>query len=152
MRAKLEIVYRAPKDLRAYGKNSRTHTPAQVASIQASIREFGFTNPILLMDDGITIGAGHARCRAALAESIDAVPTITLPGLNETQWRAYVIADNQLAISGAGWDDELLSGELAGLMDDGFDMSLLGFSDAELAALMIDKTDGLTDPDDVLRR
>ena len=140
--AALAIVYRSPTDLKAYGKNSRTHTPEQIDSIRASIREFGFTNPILLKSDGTTIGAGHARWQAATAEGLIAVPTITLDGLTDAQWRAYVIADNQLAINGSGWDSELLASELLILNEDGFDLSLLGFSDDNLASLL-----SATEPD-----
>lgn len=127
MTADLTIVYRAPGDLRAYENNARTHSPEQIEQLRASLREFGFTNPILLKDDGVTIGAG--RCAAAIAEGMAQVPTITLQGLTETQWRAYVIADNQLATT-SGWDLDILRAEIASLGDD-FDLDTLGFdSDA----------------------
>lgn len=123
----LRVVYRDPRELEPYGRNARTHSPEQIEQIQASIAEFGFTNPVLLKDDERTIGAGHARTLAALALGLDRVPTITLLGLTETQWRAYVIADNKLALN-AGWDNELLKLEFGELGSLGFDLTLTGFS------------------------
>ena len=117
-----------------YAKNSRTHSPQQVAQIAASIREFGFTNPVLIADD-ITIIAGHGRVQAAQSLGLDSVPCLRLSHLDERQRRAYVLADNRLALN-AGWDDELLALELGALKDDGFDLDLLGFEDAELRALL----------------
>lgn len=143
----LEIVYRDPKSLAAYARNSRTHTDDQIEKLKASILEYGFTNPILLKDDGKTIGAGHARCRAALALNLASVPTITLPGLSTTQWRSYVIADNQLAITGSGWDFENLRLELDDLMAEGFGVDLLGFSADEFAAIMNPVSESEADPD-----
>lgn len=148
MNPDLVIVYRSPADLLPYKNNARTHSPEQIASIRAAMREFGFTNPILLKDDEQTIGAGHARWEAASAEGFTSVPTITLRGLSEQQWRAYVLADNRLALN-AGWDLELLRVELTDLQAFDFDLGLTGFSDDELAALTADKTGGLTDPDAV---
>ena len=130
-----------------FARNSRTHSEAQVAQIAASIREFGFTNPILIDEqDGII--AGHGRIEAARKLGLTVVPCIVLSGLTEAQKRAYVIADNKLALN-AGWDTDLLVSELQGLGDEGFDLSLLGFNEDELAALLVDKTEGLTDPDDI---
>lgn len=143
---RLKIVYRDPKALVAYDKNSRTHTPEQIEALRRSIREFGFTNPVLLKDDDATIGAGHARCEAALAEGIDSIPTITLPGLDEAKWRAYVIADNQLAINGSGWDFDTLASEMDWLKDSNFDLSLLGFDDKDVFSIFLDKQEGETDP------
>jgi len=117
-----------------YAKNSRTHSPQQVAQIAASIREFGFTNPVLVADD-LTIIAGHGRVLAAQSLGLDCVPCLRLSHLDEHQRRAYVLADNRLALN-AGWDDELLALELGALRDDGFDLDLLGFEDAELRALL----------------
>lgn len=131
-----------------YARNSRTHSETQVAQIAASIREFGFTNPVLISDDE-TIIAGHGRILAAQKLGLDRVPCLRLSHLTEAQRRAYVIADNKLALN-AGWDDELLKLELGDLGADGFDLSLTGFSDEELKALMIDETtEGLTDEDAV---
>lgn len=134
-------------DLIPFARNSRTHSDEQVAQIAASIKEFGFTNPILT-DGENGIIAGHGRLQAARKLGLTEVPTIPLEGLTDAQKRAYVIADNKLALN-AGWDAQLLASEIAGLADDDFDLSLLGFNEDELAALLVDKTEGLTDPDDV---
>lgn len=120
----LEISYRPPGELKPYDRNARTHSPAQVETIARSIREFGFTNPILLDETGCII-AGHGRLQAAQAIGLDSVPTITLPGLTEAQRRALVLADNRIALD-AGWDIDLLRTELADLKLEGFDLSLTG--------------------------
>lgn len=143
----IKIEHRQVADLIPYAANSRTHSDAQVAQIAASIREFGFTNPILT-DGDCGIIAGHGRLQAARKLGLTHVPTIPLVGLTAAQKRAYVIADNKLAMN-AGWDLQLLSSEIAGLGEDGFDLALLGFDENELAALLVDKTEGLTDPDDI---
>ena len=117
-----------------YARNSRTHSDAQVAQIAASIREFGFTNPVLIDKEGGII-AGHGRVMAARILKLDEVPCIRLEHLNETQKRAYVIADNKLALN-AGWDDELLQIELVNLNQAEFNMSLLGFDANELNLAM----------------
>jgi DNA modification methylase len=131
-----------------YARNSRTHSDAQIAQIAASIREWGWTVPVLV-DEGGTIIAGHARVRAAQSLQLDQVPVMVAAGWNEAKKRAYIIADNKLA-ENAGWDDAMLAAEFAALNGDGFDLDLLGFSDAELAE--IDRqagiAAGLTDPDD----
>jgi DNA modification methylase len=132
-----------------YIRNSRTHTDEQVALVAASIREFGWTNPLLIRPDK-TVIAGHARLLAARKLGLSEVPTIELSGLTETQCRALAIADNQLAITGAGWDEEMLRIELAALQDDGFDVNLVGFEDDELARLLAEgDAPGLTDEDTV---
>jgi DNA modification methylase len=117
-----------------YARNSRTHSDAQVAQIAASIREFGFTNPVLIGEEDDII-AGHGRILAARKLNLEEVPCIRLGHLSETQKRAYVIADNKLALN-AGWDDELLRVELAGLEEDGFDLGLVGFTAEELEELL----------------
>src|ERR1700676_5075858 len=117
-----------------YARNPRTHSDAQVAQIAASIAEFGFNNPILV-DTSSGIIAGHGRLLAARKLQLEQVPIIVLDHLSETQKRAYILADNKLALN-AGWDDELLGLELAALEQAGFDPSLTGFSDAELAELL----------------
>lgn len=132
--SKLKITYRPTESLIPYARNSRTHSPEQVAQIAASIREFGFTNPVLV-DEQQTIIAGHGRVLAAQKLGLPEVPTITLAGLSDAQRRAYVIADNRLALN-AGWDSEMLAAELETLKDDSFDLSLLGFSADELAELL----------------
>ena len=131
--------------LQPYARNSRTHSEQQVAQIAASIREFGFTNPVLI-DQAGSIIAGHGRVLAATQLGLAEVPVVRLAGLSEQQRRASVIADNKLALN-AGWDDDLLADELKALAGGGYEMALLGFSDAELAGVL-DTTQGLTDPDE----
>ena len=138
----------APVDaLIPYARNARTHSPAQVAQIAASIRAFGFTNPVLVDGDRGVI-AGHGRLLAARQLGMDTVPTIELGHLTEAQRRAYVLADNRLALS-AGWDDEMLRLELGDLRLEGFDLALTGFDLGEIEALFATPTAGLTDPDEV---
>lgn len=141
------VTWKATDDLLPYVRNSRTHSDSQVAQIAASIREFGWTNPILVDADG-TIIAGHGRLMAARKLGEQRVPVITLGHLTEAQKRAYVIADNQLAMN-AGWDAEMLKVEIADLASLDFDLSLLGFDDKMLASLTAEATEGLTDPDEV---
>ena len=120
--------------LRPYERNPRTHSTDQVAQIAASMVEFGFTNPILVDEtDGIL--AGHGRLMAARQLGLAEVPVVRLSHLSPAQKRAYVIADNQLALR-AGWNDELLAEELAWLRDETFDLDLLGFDAGELEALL----------------
>ena len=131
-----------------YARNSRTHSDSQVAQIAASIKEFGFTNPVLIDGDGGII-AGHGRVMAARKLKLAEVPCIRLGHLTETQKRAYVIADNKLAMN-SGWDNEMLKLEFAELTDEGFDLDLIGFSEDELAEILKDPeqlTEGLTDED-----
>jgi DNA modification methylase len=117
-----------------YARNSRTHSDEQVAQIMASIREFGFCNPVLI-DAAGTIIAGHGRVMAATRMKLETVPCLRLSHLTEAQRRAYVIADNRIALS-SSWDSELLSNELSDLHADDFDLGLLGFDPDELAALL----------------
>jgi len=117
-----------------YARNSRTHSDEQVAQIASSIREFGFTNPVLIDgNDGII--AGHGRVLGARKLGMDAVPCVRLEHLTETQKRAYIIADNKLALN-AGWDEEMLALEFEELRGEDFDLSLTGFDAEELDALM----------------
>jgi ParB-like chromosome segregation protein Spo0J len=116
-----------------YAKNSRTHSEEQVAQIAASIREWGWTTPILV-DEAGSIIAGHGRLQAARRLQMTEVPVVVASGWSEAQKRAYVIADNKLALN-AGWDNELLSLELGELGDLGFDVELTGFSDEEIKAI-----------------
>lgn len=134
MSKQLEIVYKKVEGLIPFVNNSRTHSDEQVNQIASSIKEFGFTNPILLDDDNGII-AGHGRLQAARLLGLDEVPTITLVGLDELQKRAYVIADNKLALN-AGWDSELLQLEIQNLQDKDFDISLLGFDEKELMQIL----------------
>lgn len=122
-----------------YARNTRTHSDEQVAQIAASIREFGFTNPVLIDgQDGII--AGHGRVMAARKLGLAEVPCIRLAHLSEAQRRAYVIADNKLALN-AGWDEELLAVELADLREIDFDLSLTGFSETELGSFDVDEAE-----------
>ena len=134
-------------DLIPSARNARTHSEAQVAQIAASIREFGFTNPVLV-DGERGVIAGHGRLLAARKLGMETVPTIELSHLTAAQRRAYALADNRLALS-AGWDDEMLRLELGELQAEGFDLALTGFDLGEFGALFATGTPGLTDPDDV---
>lgn len=130
--------------VRPYERNARTHSPEQVRQIEASIREFGFTNPLLVDESGGLI-AGHGRLEAAKALGLAEVPTIVVSGLTQAQQRALVLADNKLALN-AGWDMSLLVEELQGLQADGFDLNLTGFSLEELGDLLA-PADSANDPD-----
>ena len=144
----MQIVQRKIEDLIPYVNNSRTHSDEQVAQIAASIKEFGWTNPILV-DGENGIIAGHGRVMAARKLKYKQVPTIELKDMTETQRKAYIIADNRLALN-AGWDNEMLTIELNDLLADGFALELLGFDPKELAALLEPEViEGLTDEDAV---
>lgn len=117
-----------------YARNARTHSKEQILQLRASLREFGFVNPVIV-DKDLNIIAGHGRVLAAKEEGITEVPCVFAEHLTEAQKRAYIIADNRLALN-AGWDAELLSVEIADLQGVDFDISLLGFDDAELNKLM----------------
>ncbi len=121
-------------ELVPYARNSRTHSEIQVQQIAGSIQEFGFCNPVLI-DASNGIIAGHGRVLAAHLLKLESVPCLRLSHLTDAQKRAYVIADNRLAMSG-GWDSELLANELSDLHADDFDMGLLGFDADELATLL----------------
>ena len=142
----LAIAWRPLGELIPYARNPRTHSDAQVAQIAASIREFGWTNPVLV-DGESGIIAGHGRVMAARKLGLDQVPVIELPYMSEAQKRAYVLADNQLALN-AGWDDELLRLELADLSELGFDLGLIGFGQGELERLLAGEKTGLTEDDE----
>ena len=129
-----------------YAKNSRTHSEEQVAQLAASIREWGFTTAVLVDESGSII-AGHGRVMAARKLGMESLPVMVAAGWTDAQKRAYVIADNKLALN-AGWDNELLALELGELGDAGFDLELTGFTDEEIKALMpVEASEGLTDPD-----
>ncbi len=130
-----------------YARNARTHSDAQVDQIAASIREWGWTNPVLVGEDG-TIIAGHGRVLGARKLRLSDVPVMVAAGWSDAQKRAYAIADNKLSLN-AGWDDEMLELELGELEVLGFDLDLIGFSEAERIALLAQCTEGLTDPDEV---
>lgn len=130
----------APAKLRPYARNARRHSRAQVRQIATSIERFGFTNPVLISDDGEII-AGHGRVEAAKLLGLATVPTLKLSHLSETERRAYVLADNKLALN-AGWDSEMLATELQGLVDLDFDVTLTGFSLAEVDLTLDAARDG----------
>ena len=133
--------------LTPYARNSRTHSDAQVAQLAASVREWGWTTPVLVSPDGGII-AGHGRVLAARQLGMAKVPVVVAEGWSEAKRRAYVIADNKLT-ENAGWDTELLALELGELGELGFDLDLTGFGGDEIAALTPGGTEGLTDPDEV---
>jgi DNA modification methylase len=148
MTAQLKIVYKKTEDLIPYARNSRTHDEAQVTQIAASIKEFGWTNPILL-DGKNGIIAGHGRVMAAQKLGETKVPTIELAHMTDIQKQAYIIADNKLALN-AGWDEQILALEFDDLKDAGYDLGLTGFSLDEINALTPEELpDGLTDEDAV---
>ena len=144
----LKINYRETGELIPYVNNSRTHSEQQVQQVASSIKEFGFTNPILIDEqDGII--AGHGRLLAAQKLKLDEVPTITLEGLTDAQRKAYVIADNQLALN-ADWDIDALKVEVDRLTELDFNIDLLGFDDDFLSSLLEEEpAEGLTDEDSV---
>ncbi len=143
---KLQVQNWSTDRLLPYIRNARTHSEEQVAQVAASIVEFGWTNPILAGADGVII-AGHARLMAARKLGMLEVPVIVLDHLSATQRRALVLADNRLALS-AGWDTEMLAVELESLQQEGFDLDIVGFTDAELEELL-SPAEGLTDEDAV---
>ena len=128
--AMLQIEFRAIVDLRPLKRNARTHSKKQIREIAESIRRFGFTNPVLISDDD-QIVAGHGRVEAAKLLAITQVPVVRLSHLSEAERRAYVLADNRLALE-AGWDNEILAIEFQGLQDLGIDLSVTGFSMPEI--------------------
>lgn len=134
-------------DLIPYARNARTHSEAQVAKIASSIREFGFINPVIT-DGQNGIVAGHGRVMAASKLGLKEIPCLEAAHLTEAQKRAYVLADNRMALD-AGWDAEMLKVELGELQGLNFDLALTGFSLDEIGTYLADKTEGLTDPDAV---
>lgn len=131
---KITIRYLKRSKLKLYERNAMNHSDDQVSQLAASITAFGWTNPVLIDDAGEVI-AGHGRLAAAELLDIDDIPTITLTGLTEDQKRAYRLADNKLPAN-ARWDDVLLKSELHDLSTGDFDLSLIGFDDDELNALL----------------
>lgn len=138
------VVNRSVARLKFNKKNSRTHSPQQIEQIMAAIREWGWTSPLLIDETG-TLIAGEGRLRAAKALGLEKVPCMVAKKWTDEQKRAYLIADNQLALN-AGWDMQVLGLELAELGDLGFDTGTIGFSDAELANIFMDG-EPETDPD-----
>ena len=131
--AKIKVIKKRVEELIPYSRNSRTHSDAQVAQIAASIREFGFMNPVLV-DAENNIIAGHGRVLAARKLGLEEVPCVLHDHLTETQRKAYILADNKLALN-AGWDEDMLRLELDELGDMGFDLELTGFDEVEVEAL-----------------
>lgn len=142
-----KVERRSIASLIPYARNARTHSPDQVDQIAASIREWGWTVPVLVDEEGGLI-AGHGRVMAAKKLGLKDIPVMVAGGWSEAQKRAYVLADNKLALN-AGWDNELLRIELEGLKELDFNLDLTGFGLDELATILADKTDGLTNPDEV---
>ena len=126
----MEIEMRDPSTLRPYSRNARVHSKKQVAQIAESIRRFGFTNPVLISDDD-EIVAGHGRVSAAKLLGLREVPTVRLSHLSKTDQRAYVLADNKLALN-AGWDPDLLAVEFEALIELEWDLDILGFATTEV--------------------
>ena len=139
MTSQLQIQYRPTDSIRGYERNARVHTQDQIGQIIDSIAEFGFNNPILIDEHGVII-AGHGRLEAAKQMTLAEVPTITIAGLSDEQRRAYVIADNKIALN-ARWDETLLAAELQMLQLSTFDMKLTGFSELEIATRLDEPVD-----------
>jgi len=123
----MEIENIPTKELKVYEKNSRTHSKKQVDQVAGSIKEFGFTNPLLIDEENVLI-AGHGRLLAAKKIGMDEIPCVRLSHLDDAQKKAYVIADNKLALN-SGWDEDLLKSELAELDELGFDVTVTGFDE-----------------------
>jgi hypothetical protein len=141
----IEITYKNTADLIPYINNSRTHSESQIKQVAASINEFGFTNPIII-DEGNTILAGHGRLQAAQLLGMDKVPTQSVEGWSEAKKKAYIIADNKLALN-AGWDFELLKIELDTIKNLDFDVELTGFDEGEILNLNLEVDEGQMDAD-----
>ncbi|HBA6674460.1 TPA: ParB N-terminal domain-containing protein, partial [Escherichia coli] len=140
MSEKLKIVYRPLQELSPYAHNARTHSTEQVAQLVESIKQFGWTNPVLIDEKGEII-AGHGRVMAAEMLKMDSVPVIVLSGLTDEQKKAYRLADNRLPMN-AGWDEDLLRMELSDLINADFDVSLTGFGPTQIDELLTDVLPG----------
>ena len=130
-----------------YINNARTHSPEQINKLRSSLREFGFINPIII-DQDFNVIAGHGRLEAAKAEGIEEVPCVFADFLSDTQRKAYILADNRMAMD-AGWDEELLRIEIESLQGSDFDVSLTGFDEKELADLFCGGSEAEDDDFDV---
>lgn len=137
------LEFLSPTTLTAYAANARTHDPLVIEQLKASIREFGFTNPVIV-DDHNTLIAGHGRTTAALALGLPLIPVLRASHLTPTQIRAYVLADNRLAL-GSSWDEQLLRAELLDLQAKDYDLNLLGFAQSELDRTMVSFAPGTAD-------
>lgn len=151
MTDKLKIIYKNIEDLIPYARNSRTHSDAQVSQIAASIREFGWRNPVLVDGDNGII-AGHGRILAARKLGIDEIPTIDASDMTEAQKKAFIIADNKIATN-AGWDEQLLMLEIEDLKSMDADLSILAFSDKEISNILgiLDEDEEIREPSDESR-
>lgn len=132
----MEIIFKKISDLRGYENNARLHSPNQIEEIANSIKTFGFNDPIELAKDNMIL-SGHGRLAAAIKLNMEEVPTITHDHLTETQKKAYILAANRIALS-SSWDNDILKHEFLDLKDDDFDLSLTGFTDDEINALLSD--------------
>ena len=130
-----------------YINNARTHSDEQIKKLRSSLREFGFINPVII-DRDFNVIAGHGRILAAKAENISEVPCVFVDYLNDAQKKAYILADNRMAMD-AGWDEELLKIEIESLQAEDFDLSLTGFDEKELASIFDSDTDAKDDDFDV---
>lgn len=129
-----------------YVNNAHTHSPEQIKKLRSSLREFGFVNPVII-DREYNVIAGHGRLMAAKEEGITEVPCVYVGHLTDAQKKAYILADNRMALD-AGWDEELLAVEMQELQDLGYDLSMTGFDEKELADLFSDGTDSDAKDDD----
>lgn len=142
----LQIIYKKTADLLPYARNARTHSDSQVAQLAASIKEFGFNNPVAIDADGMIL-CGHGRVMAAQRLGMDEVPTVCLAHLTDIQKKAYILADNKLALN-AGWDNDMLKVELEDLKFSNFDLDLVGFSTEELDEIMNQNEETEVEEDD----
>ena len=131
-------------DLQAAPRNARTHSKRQIDQIANSIHRFGFTNPVLIDDAGVIL-AGHGRVAAAKTMGLEEVPCVLLGSMSVADKRAYVIADDKLALN-AGWDIEILAGELQGLMESGFEIELTGFDLPEIDLILTEASEASAEP------
>lgn len=141
-----EIKFKLTKDLIPYVNNARTHSEVQIKQVASSIQEFGFTNPIII-DEGNTILAGHGRLQAAQLLGLEQVPTQSVKGWSEAKKKAYILADNKLALN-AGWDVELLKIELDTITGLDFDVELTGFAEGEVLNLNLGIEEGEVNVED----
>ena len=144
----MKIINISTEKLTPYINNSRTHNDEQIEQIANSIREFGFTNPVLI-DENNEVLAGHGRLKAAEFLELKSIPSIQITGLTEQQKKAYVIADNKLALN-AVWDDEMLQKELSDLFARDFDLSLLGWSENEITSFVGNSLENIIDEKDYI--
>lgn len=142
----LKIIYKKTAELLPYARNARTHSDSQVAQLAASIKEFGFNNPVAIDADGMIL-CGHGRVMAAQRLGMDQVPTVCLAHLTDIQKKAYILADNKLALN-AGWDNDMLKVELEDLKFSDFDLDLVGFSTEELDEIMNQNEEPEVEEDD----